>query len=299
MPNLRQLLSAALALGLLVHPVTAEARFGKRPSSDSSGKTHDASPVGSDDDDDDNSSSGSHGSRGSSSSVNAVSTLLDVLFFVADTSARASRYETTVYVNTSSDEDVSSVPPPSVEVQQRPEPVAGNHNRLMFRLGVDGQALGDGAAVGLNLGLEGKRWGVSADVSSLTLLTDDGTQGEDKLGLYAAHLTYALYTSHRGRLRAELGVAGAKAPDITFVGPSAGLSFEHCLFGALDVEARGQLVPVPHLQLESQAGLAVHLGVLTLRGGWRVLLLDDRGLAGGGSHRDVLSGPYAGLGLNI
>jgi hypothetical protein len=60
-----------------------------------------------------------------------------------------------------------------------------------------------------------------------------------------------------------------------------------------------QWVLIPHLQLDGQAGLAVHLGVLTLRAGWRALLLDERGLVDGEVHRDVLGGPFGGLGLNF
>lgn len=35
-----------------------------------------------------------------------------------------------------------------------------------------------------------------------------------------------------------------------------------------------------------------------LRGGWRGLVLDDRGLVDGEQHRDRFNGPYAGLGLS-
>jgi hypothetical protein len=97
----------------------------------------------------------------------------------------------------------------------------------------------------------------------------------------------------------EGGAAIARAPDVTFVGPSIALSFERCLFGALDVEGRGQLVPVPHLQVDAQMGLALHLGVLSLRGGWRWLVLDDRGHVDGEQHREDFAGPYAGIGLSF
>ena len=68
---------------------------------------------------------------------------------------------------------------------------------------------------------------------------------------------------------------------------------------ALDVEGRGQFVPVPYIQVDAQAGLALRLGILTLRSGWRWLMLDDRGRVDGVVHRDYFSGPYAGLGLNF
>jgi hypothetical protein len=302
-----------LATSLFLTSSTAEARFGKRSDSSSSGKVHEASPVGSSSGDE-NDGSGANSSSGSS----AVSTILDILIFVADAAARSPRYEASHYETTGGDTsipaDTSSAAgvteshptpmhpyhqePPVVEEQRR-EPVMRGRNRVLFRMGLEGQALGEGSSVGLNLGLEGQRWGADAAATSLKLRTDDGAVGEDKLGLYSAHVTYALYTSDRGRLRAEGGLALAKAPDISFIGPSIALSFERCLFGALDVEGRGQLVPVPHLQAEAQAGLALHLGILTLRSGWRWLLLDDRGLVDDVVHRDYVSGPYAGLGLNF
>jgi hypothetical protein len=185
---------------------------------------------------------------------------------------------------------------PELDVRAEPEPV---RSPVLVRMGLTGQAMGGGGALGLNLGLEGKRWGVDGALTALTLPTDDGTEGEDKLGLYSAHLTYALISSDQGRLRAEAGMAVATAPDVTFMGPSVALSFERCLFGGLDVEGRGQLVAVPYTQLDAQAGLGLHLGILTLRGGWRWLLLNDHGLVDDEVHQDVFAGPYAGLGLNF
>lgn len=314
MPTLRQLLCTSLATSLFLTAGTAEARFGKSSSS-SSGKVHDASPVGSSDND--SSSSGSSSSSSSSDAVNTVGTILDILFFVADTAARARSYETTYYETTSYEAPPSYEAPSApvelepgqtpmypygqepVAVQQRQEPEGRRRNALMFRLGVDGQALGAGSSVGVFAGIEGERFGVDAAVSTLRLATDDGTVGEDKIDLFSAHLTFALYTSDHARLRLEGGMASANAPDITFVGPSFALSFERCLFGALDMEARGQVVPVPYTQVDAQAGLALHLSAVTLRTGWRWQMLDDRGLVDGVVHRDFFSGPYAGIGLNF
>jgi hypothetical protein len=180
-------------------------------------------------------------------------------------------------------------------VEQQAEP----RSPVMVRMGLEGQSLGGGSVLALNLGLEGKRWGVGGSASTLTLPTDDGTEGEDKINLYSAHLSYALLSSDQGRLRLEGGVAMAKAPDVTFVGPSIAASFERCLTGALDLEGRAQLVPVPYTQLDAQAGLALHMGLLTVRGGWRWLLLNDRGAVDGETHEDVFAGPYAGIGLHF
>jgi hypothetical protein len=182
-------------------------------------------------------------------------------------------------------------------VEQQAEPV--RRGPVVVRLGVEGQSMGGGGALALNLGVDGKRWGVNGALTSLTLPTDDGTAGEDKIGLYSTHLTYALLSSDEGRLRLEGGVAVATAPDVTFVGPSIAASFERCLGGALDLEGRAQLVPVPYTQLDAQAGLALNMGLLTVRGGWRWLLLNDRGAVDGETHEDVFAGPYAGIGLHF
>lgn len=326
MPLIRQLLCASLATGLLLHSGTAQARFGKSSNSGSSSsssgdsKTHDATPVGSSDSSSGGSSSGSSGSgsysghgghrgHGGSDAVRTVGAILDVVSFiadVADTVESAREYQATVEATTTPPtvNDDGSPPmypysyrPPAAEQQQVVE--EGNRNKVLIRFGVDGQALGEGSAVGANLGIEGQVFGVSGTVTSLRLAADDGTAGVDKIGLYSGHLTFAMYSSDHGRLRGELGMAAARAPDATFVGPSVGVSFEHCLVGALDMESRGQLVLVPYRQVDGQAGLAVHLGPLTMRGGWRFTMLDDAGRVDGQVHRDSFSGPYAGLGLNI
>lgn len=277
MPTLRKLLCAALVAGAFLTSGTAEARFGKRSSSQeekkerkkkSEGKkVHDASPVGSKRSDDCCRDSGGS-SRGSSGGSVVI---VDAGPRYYAPSASVVRYE------------------------REPEP----RSEVMVRMGMEGQALRDGAAGSLGLGMEGMRWGVSGTATSLALLADDGTDAVDRIHLLGAHLTYALLTSERGRLRVELGAASAHAPDITFVGPSLAASFERCLFWVLDLEGRAQLVPLPHLQLDTQVGLAMHMGALSVRGGYRLLVLDDRGLVDGVQHRDALAGPYLGLGLNF
>jgi hypothetical protein len=279
-PTLRQLLCASLASGLCFISGTAEARFGKRSSSSSSsssskGKVHDATPVGSSSDDEDE-----DGDSSDSSSSNTAESIVTLISFLSR-SDPAPTY--TAYASSSTYE----------------EPKAEHRSEVMTRMGLEAQALSGGSALALNLGFEGRQWGLAGAMTSMLLPADDGTDTQDRIQLYSAHLTLALLSSERGRLRAEAGVAVAHAPDVTFVGPSIAMSFERCLFGGLDVEGRGQFVPAPHLQLDTQAGLGLHLGVLTLRGGWRWLLLDDRGHVDGESHRDRLTGPYVGLGLNF
>jgi hypothetical protein len=166
-------------------------------------------------------------------------------------------------------------------------------------MGASGGAMSGGGALGLFLGIEGETLGISTHYTGLALPTDDGTSGEDEIRLIEANITIGLWTSPRGRWRAELGLSGASAPDVGFLGPSLATSLEACLAGPLDFEARLQGVPFPYRQVDAQAGLALHFQALTLRAGWRGLVLDDAGYAGEERHVDALSGPYAGIGLNF
>ena len=51
----------------------------------------------------------------------------------------------------------------------------------------------------------------------------------------------------------------------------------------------------PSWQFDAQLGLALGLGPVGLRAGWRTQILDDRGLADGVVHRDTFMGPYVGV----
>jgi hypothetical protein len=169
---------------------------------------------------------------------------------------------------------------------------------LMVRLGVQGDRLGDAGALDFFMAMDGARLGTDTRVTGLALPADDGTDAMDRLTLLSAHLTATLASSDRGRFRIEGGVASVHAPDVLFVGPSFAASAEACVGrSALDVEARLQATPFPYRQVDAQAGLALHLGALNLRGGWRGLFLDDVGLVDGIHHRDAFAGPYLGLGL--
>jgi hypothetical protein len=283
--SIRNLLCAALAASVLFSASSAEARFGKRSdSSDSSEskKTHNATAVGDDDDDDDDAP---RRRRSGSSSSSGASLLVDILFSLFLDTRPAVAYV--------APPPPSAEPAPSSQVQTR----AAQPSPLSARLGVDGAALNTVAGLSAFLGIEGARAGMDARATGLLLPTDDGTQGTDNISLLNLHLTYALLAQERARLRVEGGISSAHAPDLTAIGPSFALSFEACLAGNLDLELRAQGTPYPYRQLDAQAGLAVHLGSLVLRGGWRALYLNDMGLVDEVVHEDAFGGPYAGLGF--
>ena len=138
---------------------------------------------------------------------------------------------------------------------------------------------------------------MDARAIGLLLPTDDGTQGTDSITLMNLHLTYALIATEKARLRIEGGISTAHAPDLTALGPSIALSLDACLVGNLDLELRAQGTPYPYRQLDTQAGLALHLNALVLRGGWRGLYLNDMGWVDDVVHEDAFGGPFLGLGF--
>ncbi|PTL75806.1 hypothetical protein [Vitiosangium sp. GDMCC 1.1324] len=318
MPTLKQMLCAAVAAGCFFSPAPAGARFGKSGGSGSSGsrpsggsgarasggasasgshasgrftewrvrehrssgeqqRVHDATPVGQE------SNGGSTPDNGGGRPDRGPrrTIIVPTPAWIPPHGIYASHYR-------------QSGPYP-VETEEPDEP----SHPVMVRMGVEGNRLKDGKTMSFNLGIEERRWGVATRLTALTLHADDGSDETDHIQLVEAHVTLAPLVGEHGRLRLEAGVAAARAPDVTFVGPSMAVSFERCLIGAMDLEGRLQWVPMPHLQLDGQAGLAVHMGVMTVRAGWRGLLLDDRGLVDGVVHRDTLGGPFAGVGLNF
>jgi len=284
--SIRNLLCAALAAAVLFSAPSAEARFGKHSdSSDSSekkSKTHKATAVGDDDDDDAPRSRRRVSSSGLSFLTDVILTLL------VDTRPAVA------YVAPPPPPPPPPQPEPSVEVRSAP---AQQPSPTSVRLGVDGAAMNTVGGLSAFLGIEGVRAGIDARALGLLMPTDDGTQGTDNITLMNFHLTYALIAQERVRLRMEGGISTAHAPDLTALGPSFALSLEACLVGNLDLELRAQGTPYPYRQLDTQAGLALHLNALVLRGGWRGLYLNDMGVVDDVVHEDAFGGPYVGLGF--
>ncbi len=308
MPLPRSLLCAALAASLLAAPA-AQARFGKRSKS----STHEASPsgdgvhgasaIGTDDDDEDDgddddgdtpssespdSSSDSGGGGGFARGLGEelVGSLMEVMV------------QALVYAIANSGTHLDGAPEASLA------PGQGRALRhavpLSVRMGVQGLMLrGEGSGADMFFGFEGWRFGLETHVLRLSLPAEDGLGGTDRLTLVEAHLSHALYVSEPVRVRVEGGVSTARGPDATFVGPSLAVSLEACVLGPLDLEARAQVTPLPYRQLDGRVGLALHLGGLMLRGGWRGLFLDDQGGVDGIAHQERLHGPYAGVGFTF
>lgn len=85
------------------------------------------------------------------------------------------------------------------------------------------------------------------------------------------------------------------APSMVALGPVLGVSGQVWIFGPLAAEASAYVVPWPYWELDWRAGLALGVGPVGIRAGWRTQVLDDRGWVDGVIHRDAFMGPYVGL----
>lgn len=305
MSSLRNVLVAAAVIGLSFSSSEAEARFGKRSSSsteEKKSKVHDATAVGeessssdSDDDDDRGSTSYSPPPRRSEpgNAVGAFFTLLEIL---ADTPTPQT-YETYEVTATRAPATVGELPESASTstVAAAPSEKLGSN----IRLGVDAASMGGGTGISLFAAFEGERMGLDVRGTDLTLPTDDGTAGSDNIKLANLHLTYAVVTREKLRVRIEGGLSGAQAPDLSVAAPSFAVSLEGCLLPMVDVELRAQATPFPYQQLDAQAALALRLQALVVRGGWRALYLNDNGLVDGEAHSDAFGGPFLGAGFTF
>ena len=177
-------------------------------------------------------------------------------------------------------------------------------------ISVEGQGFGtldsrgyhssDGGSVGAKLNFEGHRFGVNGQFTSIFVPHDYSSAypGTDQISLFNVHVSYAMIAAPIIRLRAELGLMSAFAPDLTVAGPSAGFSTVINL-GPLGLEGAIHGTPLPYRELDWNTGLAINIGPVGFHGGWRRIFLDDRGLVDNVVHTDVFSGPYVGIGLTL
>lgn len=194
----------------------------------------------------------------------------------------------TIIVDSPPVEEYPNAPPPT-------PPVA------VAALAGDLTIAGSGPLLGAQLSIEGERLGfVFAYTAALAAIP--GTQDFDALHLAQGHLTYALLTGERGRLRAELGAHLAVAPEMTFLAPGGGLSAALGLVGPLGVEARIYGNFWPYTQIDARAGLTLASHSVGFSAGARALYLNDNGRLGEANADDtddLFFGPYVSLALAL
>lgn len=184
-------------------------------------------------------------------------------------------------------------PPPEAMTAAPPPPI--------LLAGADGLLpISGGAAFGVSLSLEGRRWGIRGAAVGFSLPSEAAPGERDLLRTLDAHLTYAVLSGERGRVRVEAGLDSVFAEDVVVLGPDLGTSVEMALVGPLCAEGSAHFTPLPHRRFDVNAGLALGLGSLKMRAGWRHLVLDDNGVLRDGSRNiDRFTGPYLGLALAL
>ncbi len=282
----------------------AEARFGKGGSSGSSGSSGRSSSSSSS-----RSSSTTHGavpvSHGSSSSSGGASSSYSSGssggYSSYDSGYRPYRYGFYsgffvpsygygygTYWATPGPVYATTAAPAVVEEPAEIRVTASGEAQLMVRTAT-------GTSLGVAAAFEGERWGFSATGYSLSLLADDGSGNTDSIQQLNLHLTFAFLTGRYGRLRLEAGADTVFAQDLVALGPTGGVSGTLWIGGPFALEGAVTMTPYPYRQLDYRANLAVGLGALGLRAGWRTQVLDDQGIVDQVRHVDTFQGPFAGL----
>ncbi len=182
--------------------------------------------------------------------------------------------------------------PVEEEPQAQPEPAG-----VQLSAGVEGQGFRGGFTLGALISLEGERWGFAASGQNIAVRADNGTDRMDHLQVATAHLTYAFLAGPYGRLRLEGGADAAFAPNLIVIGPTGGFSGTVWIGGPFAIEGSVMVTPWPYRQFDGKIGVALGLGPVGLRAGFRTQVLDDRGLVDGVVHQDAFIGPYVGLAL--
>jgi hypothetical protein len=193
------------------------------------------------------------------------------------------------------------------EAVVRPEPAG-----VRITAGIEGlyslsTTNGSGFIVGVSGLFEGERFGVS-------LLAQTVQTQMNQLSQLNAHLTFAFLTGKYGRLRVELGADTLFARDLIVLAPTGGLSGQVWVGGPFALEGAVFVTPWPISQFDSRAGVVLGIDSIGIRAGWRIQILDDRGMVPGTpddttgctplanerwSCRDVVMGPYIGIGIAL
>ncbi len=153
-------------------------------------------------------------------------------------------------------------------------------------------------AGGVEVLADGPRFGFGAAVDGFNLGSSyTGLGSSSALALGSLHATFAIASGEFGRLRAELGGSVVSWPDTinylgaTSLGPDVGLSGHVGLIGPLGIEGHARYTPFPRYVVDFEGSLAIRLGPVALKGGWREVAV------GGDSVQPSLrfSGPQIGL----
>ncbi len=180
-----------------------------------------------------------------------------------------------------------------VVTRSEPAPSSNTHAEFM---GMVQPTLG-GLGMNLALLIDGENLGLDLRAERLVFADEiPGLRGHG-MNLFDVGMTGRIFGGERGRLRAHLGITSGFSRDVTYLAPYGGVSATARILGPLTTEASAQLALVPYTRLDTRAGLGLRFGVVEVRGGARMLVLDDQGRVTGEHNTDVLMGPYVSAGL--
>ncbi|WP_375766417.1 hypothetical protein NR798_32645 [Archangium gephyra] len=185
------------------------------------------------------------------------------------------------------------MPPPSTTAPEGPT------KPTRVDLTADAGFVSKGYAMGLGLQVDGEQLTFGSRLNVFNLATDDGSPGRDTVSLLSLKPGVVLVSRDDLRVRLMAGLDLAFAPDVIFIGPGLGASTLMRVMGPLALEASAHWTPLPFTQLSAEAGLALKLGPVRMRGGYRATYLDDQGRLDpyGVPTRDLFTGPYVGVAL--
>jgi hypothetical protein len=157
----------------------------------------------------------------------------------------------------------------------------------------------DGNIGGLDLGIEGRRFGFRAGVDGIsTKGSFAGTVDSARTHGYGTmHVTSLLVSTGVARVRAEIGGSMLSYPEtgpdagVTSFGPNIGISGNVGLVGPLGVEGWMRYTPLPIPISDAQLGLALRLGPAAVTLAWRDLRVEPNTEASHFKYR----GPVAQL----
>jgi hypothetical protein len=188
-------------------------------------------------------------------------------------------------------------PPASYPDAEEDDITPRRHTASSLDLGVT-VAQDDTTMFGARVLFEGAAYGASLGYTAIVSPATDGSPAVDTFHLANVHMTVALLSGERGRLRAEFGAHLAVAPDVTFVAPAAGLSGSLALGAGFGLDARVTGNCWPFTEVDASAGLLWANDTVAVLAGARALYLNDNGALGAanaGDTSDFFYGPYAGL----
>lgn len=141
---------------------------------------------------------------------------------------------------------------------------------IITTVGLEGQGHARGITVGATALFEGPNWGLGAQYQAVL---SGGGAAPTALQLANLNVNYAVVATPVLRVRLEGGAGYAHAGATEIYSPVFGLSGAFGHLGALQLEGAVRVAPLPIRQVESSVGVALGVGRIGLRAGYKRIYL--------------------------